>query len=130
VTKTIDELTEPTWSWYSGDGETYPSEYDSRIDALAAAIDYDDSHIAFASKKPIRFSDYFDANDFITSIEDDEVADVVDEDGDSTIDLSPEVIADLEAGIREAIDAWQVRHQLAPEPVHFDECEEERVVRD
>lgn len=124
--KTLEELTAGSTAWYSSnDEETWSSgPYDDREGAEAEAKANEHSLICKAGKTPFRVSMFFDQGTFFEAAEE-SLWDQCNEDGDPLLDFTLEVQNDLQKRVREAIDAWQVAHQLSPLPWRFDFCDVE-----
>lgn len=127
--KTIDHLTAPITGWWvTSDEEHYEAgPLDTREEALLAAMEIDAYAIARCTQQPVRVAALFDAPAFLEQAEEAN-EDWHNEDGDPVLDFSLEVIADLQATVRAAIDAWQVKHQLAPLPYMFFSVDDEEAV--
>ena len=118
--KTIEDLTRPITGWWmTADEETYTGgPLGTREDAMLEAAEAEAWAIARCTQKIIRVSDLFDADDFLGRANE-SLEEWTNEDGDPILDFTPSIVADLQANVRAAIDAWQVRHQLAPAAFMF-----------
>lgn len=118
--KTLAELTAANTAWYSSNDEEFWSggPYDTREEAEVEAKANEHRLIMQATKGPIRVSSLFDQDRFFEDAEE-SLYDQAGEDGDPLLDFTGEVINDLQAMVRAAIDAWQVKHQLSPMPWLF-----------
>ncbi|WP_103173729.1 hypothetical protein [Paracoccus sp. SY] len=119
--KTIEELTAGSRAWYSSNDEEVWSggPYATREEAEAEAEANEHRMICEAEKKPIQVSLQFDRDTFFEAAEE-SLWDQCNEDGDPLLDFTLEVQNDLQKRVREAIDAWQVAHQLSPMPWRFE----------
>jgi hypothetical protein len=104
------------WKWWVGhDDERYHTECDTREEAVyIASEEQDGGHIVEALKPDnIKISRFFDAHMFVENAEDNALDEYGDFEGHALVfDVKPETRADLEAMVRETMDAWQDKHGL------------------
>ena len=119
--KTIEQLTTGSTAWYSSNDEEIwtGGPYATRDEAEIEAQANGHRLICEAGKTPVRVSKHFDAEYFLERADED-LDDYKGEDGDPILDFTKEAEVDLQKRVREAIDAWQVAHQLSPTPWMFD----------
>lgn len=124
--KTIEELTAEHVGWYASNDEERWSggPFDTREEAEAVARKDELRLIAQGSTRAVRVSKLFFSCDFLDAAEE-AISDLQNEDGDPILDFTSEATADLERRVRQAIDEWQVAHQLSPQPSLFDWCRDE-----
>ena len=124
MTKTIEELTAEHVAWYATNNDEIwrDGPFDTKGEAESVARSKELSLIGEAGNKAIRVSDYFDAGDFLESTEE-SLYELANE-GVPLFEFTPEIEADLQKRVRQAIDEWQVANRLAPMPWVFNWCDE------
>ncbi len=127
--KKLGALTEKAWGWfYTADEERYFGPYASKEDAVQAAIEEEcglhgewgadgfkqedwSFVIARCQSNPFALSGYFDASRWLEDLADD-FDYLLNEDGESAVDLGGGLPASLEKAVRTAIDRWQVENSV------------------
>lgn len=119
--KTIEELTAAKTAWYASDNQEVWTHgpYETRDEAELAAFQNELPMVCEATIRPVRLSKVFEAEVFLERA-DEVYSEMMNEDGDSFFDFTEDAVADLQNSVRAAIDEWQVRHQLSPEPFMFE----------
>lgn len=112
-------MSEMLW-WYGHDEERFYGPCSTRESAIEEGrSNYDDDPFCImeASREAIRLSDYFDAQDWVTHVDENQLADMGDPEGDSLLcDLD---INGLQEAVRAAIDQWQKDRGLVINPCAF-----------
>ena len=106
-------MADENWKWFVGsDEEAFHTECATKDEAIKVALDYGGAYIIEAIPcGELRLSSYFDADYFLDTANDD-AYDLANPDGDPLFDATKEQEADLQAMVRDAIDAWQSKHGL------------------
>lgn len=115
--------------WWTRDEESYHGgPCATREEALADAISDgtfepgDTITTAWCTIHHLKLSAFFDADRLLEDIEDNQVDDYQNEDGDAVFDVTPDQKADLQAMVRAAIDEWEVKHGLKFSSWYFANC--------
>ncbi len=113
---------ETEWGWYVGHSEEIyiMGVYASREEAIQEAVndrgfqDEDEDrnpihsfYVIEATKPIIRLAEYFDASEWISDLEENQLAELASEDGDPIIDLTGEEEKTLQEAVRAALNKWQ-----------------------
>lgn len=124
---------EPHSAWYysTDGGETYHGGSATKEGAIQEGRDDDPDSpftVAQCHTHVLKLSDFFDAEDWLDGVNDGPTDDDTGEDGDPIFDPPKEAKADLQVMVREAIDAWQVKHGLRFKSYWFWECCDEEAI--
>jgi len=120
------------WGWYaSGDGEMYEIGPEPTRDAIILrANDYfsgEPYHILEARKDLVQVADYFDADEFLTELEEGKLADQCTEDR-LFANINERHRVELTLKVREAIAEWQRRHDIKILPWLFSESRNAEII--
>lgn len=109
-------MSEPDWKWYAGNSdEVYCSgPFDTREEALDEGYPY----ILEAAKEDVSLSNFVDVDQLFENAND-QGYDLQGESGEPLFDPSKEQGDDLNEMIRDAIDLWQLKHNLTFTPWCF-----------
>lgn len=113
------------WAWYaSGDGEMYDLGPESSREAIIAAgndfFDGDPFHIIEARKDYIQVADYFDADTFLTELEEGRLSDQCPEERLFS-NVNEQHRTELTLKVKETIAEWQRLHDIKIVPWVFTE---------
>lgn len=104
------------WMWWVGhDEERYHTPCETREEAAYIAQEQRGGGYIVEALKPanIKISGYFDSGLFIENADDAAWEDHADPDGDYTLfEVTPDQQEDLQAMVRQTMDAWQEKHSL------------------
>ena len=125
---------QPSWGWWAGSSPEHfhIGPHPTRQEAIDAAVverigEFKDEfgnwkiglHILEAYKDSIDLSLHFEANDWLSLVDEHQLVDDANENGDPLIDVTIEDEEDLQVRVRAAIRDWQAARNIVVEPYTF-----------